>query len=761
MLPSLTTATPRECKAKAASLFITATTIVLIAALIGCSSSSPTRATEFPVPDNILLSPAEIVSLDIGDNQAFTATPQNAKKATITEPVSFASSDTSVITIAGNGLACAGSWDSLSNPQICTPGRVGVAQITATTKGVSSPPTIVYVHQHIDSITVSPISTTPTDFTTPTDCGLDPSVVGLSKDQSAAFQATAFNRGRDITSTVGTFTWQTLNADVAAITAATMSSPIAGLLTGQAKLTAHTPGRTSIFASVSNVNSMPLEFTTCPVQSITLTANGSTTGPVVVKKGTSTSITPTVVDTQGNAITGVPLTWCSSDPASVSVVSNNCSTNTRTTVSASTPLAGGGSVLAACIPPTCNIGIQPMMPIYPASAIQVVATLGTSTTAQATTVLVSTTDCDHIPGVTTGCNTAVLPIDTSKNTIGNPVSLPTTPNSLLFNPQGSKAFLGTNSGLFGTRGLMVLNTSSTPSVSAHIKAAPGKVLAVAPDGNRVIVSDTADTPNQVFVVDTSTSTVVPLQITGATVAAFSPDNLKAYILSGSTLYVYSTVETLKSFPLNAAARDVSFLSNGTFAYLAGGDPAGVSVRSVCNNDPASSPTVSTPAVPTFIRGLPDGNVLAVDSPGVDVIAPNITGPTLPSLCPPTVTNTIASFNLGQGSFVASQLLVSADGERAYVVPSNLPSVLVFQIPSRTSPFAISLAGNALPIQATLTIDGNFLYVAASDGTVHVLDTQAATDVQQLTLPISSESQPNGLCTGVSFVCKPNLIAAKP
>jgi hypothetical protein len=768
MLPLPTTATHREPKARVASLLIATMLFILAAGLCGCSSTSPTRTTEFPVPANIALSPAEVVSLDIGATQSFTATPQNAKKATITEPVSFASSNTAVVTIANNGLACAGSWNSLSNPQICTPGRVGVAQVTANTKGVSSPPTIVYVHQHIDSITVSPVTATLKDFTSLTDCRLGVGVIGLSKDQSAAFQAAAFSRGVDITASVGAFTWQSLNANVAVITAATLNAPVAGLLTGQAKVTAHTPGRTSMFASVSNVNSMPVDFTTCPVQSITLMVNGSTTGPVVVKKGTSTPITPTVLDTQDNTITGIPLTWCSSNPASVSVGgttsvsgSNNCGTNMGTSVSASTPLTGGASIMASCTPPSCNIGLQPVLPIYPQNAIQVVVTPGTSTTAQITTVFVSTTDCDNMPGITTGCNTAILPIDTTKNAVGSPISLPATPNSLLFNRQGTKAFLGTNSGLFGTRGLMVVNASGSPaSLSGFIKAAPGKVLAVAPDGNRVIVSDTADSPNQVFVVDTSSNTTVTLQIAGATAADFSPDGLKAYILTGNTLYVYSTVEPLKSIVLSATPRDVSFLSNGTFAYLAGGDPAGVSVRAVCD-DSAASPAVSTPATPPLIRGLPDGNVLAVDSPGVDLITPGIITPaTLPNLCPPSVSNTRESFNLGQGSFVASQLFVSADGARAYVVPSNLASVLVFNISSRTS-FAISLAGNAIPIQATLTLDGNFLYVAASDGTVHVLDTQTATDVQQLTLPVSSESQPNGLCTGVTVACKPDLIAAKP
>jgi trimeric autotransporter adhesin len=759
MLVFPTTPTRDESIAKVASLPVVTVLLILAGVLCGCGGS-PTRATEFPVPANVVLSPAEILSLDIGATQMFTGTPQNARKVALVEPISFSSSNTAVMTIANNGNACAGSWDSLSNPQVCTPGPVGVAQVTASAKGVSSPPTLVFVHQHVDSIKVTSITPSLTDFTSLTDCGLGTGVSGLSKDQNTAFQAAAFSRGVDITSTVGTFTWQTLNPNVVSITTATLSSPVAGLLPGQAKVTAHTPGRTSIFASVSNVNSMPFDFTTCPVQRITLSANGSTAGPVVIKKGTSTPITPTVVDTQGTTITGIPLTWCSSDPAAVSVGSNNCSTNTGATVSAGTPLIGGGSVMASCTPPSCNIGLQPVLPIYPENALQVVVTPGGSTAAQATSVFVSTTDCDTIPGITTDCNTAILPIDTSKNTVGSPIRLPATPNSLLFNRQGTKAFLGTNSGLFGTRGLMVVNASSSPaSVSGFIKAAPGKVLAVAPDGNRVIVSDTVDTPNQVFIVDTSGSTVT-LQIAGATAADFSRDGLKAYILSGDSLFVYSTVAPLKSIALSAAAKDVSFLSNGSFAYLAGGDPAGVSVQAVCDDSAASSPTLSTPAPPPFIRGLPDGNVLAVDSPGVDLITVSTTPIAPPQGCPPTVSNARESFSFGQGSFVAKQLLVSADGARAYVIPGNLASVLVFNISSRTS-FGILIAGNATPVQATLTLDGNFLYIAASDGTVHVLDTQTATDVQQLTLPLSSETQPNGLCTGVPVACKPNLIAARP
>ena len=106
--------------------------LILIAALPGCGGSS-SKPVGFPVPASILLSPASTASIDLGGTQSFTATAQNNNKQTITTPISFQSSNTAVLTIASNGLACAGTWDSLSAPQVCTPGQVGNAQVTAIT----------------------------------------------------------------------------------------------------------------------------------------------------------------------------------------------------------------------------------------------------------------------------------------------------------------------------------------------------------------------------------------------------------------------------------------------------------------------------------------------------------------------------------------------------------------------------------------------------------------------------------------------------
>lgn len=700
----------------------------LLAGLPGCSSSSPVHTVTYPVPASIAISPGPYLSMEIGTNQAFSPSIFNSAKTAITEPVTYQSSNTAVVTVSATGLACAGSWDSLSAPTICTPGTVGVTQVTATAQGVSSPPTTVYVHQHVDKIAVSflqmPNQPPPTN-----PC--------FSVGQIADYQATAYSNGVDITPTVGVFTWQSQQANVA-----TLNSTVPALLPGQVQVTAKVPGLTSLFATIGTVNSLPIAFTTCPVQSITLAVTTSTS--------TSKTITPTVFDTLGTEITGVPLTWSSSNPGSVSVSSSGGASGSAS--------GGGASIIASCTPPTCNIGFLPSLPIYPENVVNVF--VPPSGTTQTSTVYVSSTGC----GTTDGCFSTVVPITAPANTVGNSVILAATPNSLISNGQGSTAYLGTNSGLFGTVGLAMLNTST--NALSQLVSVPGKVLAVSPDGSKVIISDTSpeDGPNHVFVLDTTTNTSPTFQITGATAADFSPDSLKAYIVAGSNLYIYSKVDGLRTLALAAPANDVSFLSEGAFAYVAGGAPSSLSVWRTCDNGRAD--TVAVPVVPTFIKTLPGAaqllpsdtpatfHLLALAPPDLDIVSVNTT----PSGCTPPLTDgPVASFNLGQ-NFVPKQLIISQDGSTAYVITSNLSSILAFNIPGQTSS-AYSLVGNPLPLSAALTADGTLLYVGASDGTVHVVSTVAGGDIKQIPFP-------QGLCqnsAGLPFpiTCNPDLIAVKP
>ena len=703
-----------------------AVSIVLLAmSWAGCSGGNSISTTPAPVPTVVNLTPTPQVSMDLGTFQTFTATADSGANTTITTPITFNSSNTAVVTISSGGLACAGTWNSLSNPQICTPGGAGVAQITATAgNGVTSPPTTVYVHQHIDHVEITPV-TPPTN-----PC--------FTKGTSFLYQANAFSgSGTDITATVGKFGWTSLNTNVA-----TASNSSTSLFANQAEIKAVTPGTTSLFASIGNANSVPIPLITCPVQSIELTVNGGLGNDFTLSSGGSATVTTTIIDSLGNTITGVPLTWSSSESALVGVTSSGAISGSSS--------GAGASIIASCTPPTCNIGFQPSLPIYPESAIGVSVAPATTSTGTASTVYVASTGC----GTTANCVSKVVPIAISTNTVGDGANLPATPNSLIFDHAGTRVFMGTSLNLLGSKGLMVVDFSASSPAVTQFNTVPGKVLAVSPDGNRVIVSDTQDSPQRVFVFSTANNSSVSLPISGATAADFSPDSLKAYIVAGSTLYVYSTQDSLQSIALAGAANDVSFAAVGAFAYVAGGATSpGVTAWTTCTNGPAG--TLNTPGTAIFIQALVHNDqLLAVDPPWMDII----TADTTPVGCPPTVTSSVTSVNLGQGSFTPTQFIVAPNSQTAYLLASDRPAVMVYDVTNRSTA-GITLAGSALPIQASLTPDGRSLYVAASDGMVHVLDTLSRADILQISFPLGLCGPASG--TTGTFTCNPDLIAVRP
>jgi hypothetical protein len=741
--------------------------VLLILGLTACSSGSGTSPTSFPTPAIISLTPATNASIESGQMLTFTASPKDKSGTAVTTPVEYVSTNTSVITVADNGDACAGTWDSLSTPQVCTAGPVGTAQVYATAKGVSSPPTTVYVHQHIDNIQISlvPGQNLPGYF------GTGPGQVNcLSVGAVFNYQAAAFSRGTDITSSVGSFTWQAANSSVVKL-----NSTVSGLPLNQVQVTASVPGMTPLSASVGTTTGVPLNFTTCPVQSIALSVSGTSGDSVVVAQGSTPTVSATVVDTAGMTITSAPLAWNSSSPLVVTVPATGTVTGTTITDKATTPLQGGAAVTASCSPPTCNVGILPSMPIYPTSAIDFLVTAGKAGASD--TIWVSSTGC----GTTNGCVSTMTPITVPANTVGTPITLPATPNSLLIEPKGTSTFLGTDLGLLRTRGLMVLNASSTTSAVTSFPSTPGKVLAVSPDGTMAVVSDTKDTPVETFLFNcsgspcgnSSTSTVLP--ITGATAAAFSPDSLKAYIVAGSNLYVYSTQDALQTVPLAAPASDVAFLPNGMFGYLAGGSAAGVSFLPTCY-DPTLASALGSVAVAGAHRilALPNGlsgqippdvlapSLLVVAPPNVQTVAVGIAGD---NGCPAprgglTVTNTVnPAINLGQGSFNPTQILISSDGASVYIVTSNLSAIVVFNTASQT-PSTMALSGNAIPVSAALSPDNSRLYVGGNDGLVHVLDTTTGLDTTQITFLKSFCEDSAGNPAQVAS-CLPDLIAARP
>jgi hypothetical protein len=788
--------------------------------LPACGGKKPGGASTFPA--KITLNPAVSLSLQLGGTVVFSASAQNGVNGNISPTFTFTSSNPGILDISPSGFACAGSWNAPFF-NVCTPAAEGVAMVTASALGQTSPPTMVFVHPPIDNIQISvvppvnsPPPACPTQVALPLACKLEFNGNAanhcLSQNQSQTLQATAFSRGVDITAAVGPFTWSQANSNVVTITPIVTTS--SNVVTNQATVVSNTPGQTQVIASAAGVSSQPFSAETCLVQCIALEV-GSNIGQTgfITNKGTPEIINATAVDVQGCIVPTPSLTWTSSAPAALTAgsVATGCSGATSCTIGTAQP--GAAAITASCTPPTCNIGfplvpagVPPLFvpqPVYPVTAISGLVTGA----AVSTSVLASSQDCYSNPV----CSVALYDISTTKNLASSPSTMTTPPNSLIFDQAGDKAYAGSQ---FGALLITSANLGSTttspfttlPSAATTLGVVTGRVLAVSPNGNLAVFSDTVSTPNQVYVVNTgnSATTTTPLNINGATTAAFAPDNSKAFILGngGNTLYVYSTLQALQTFSLTGPANAVAFSSTGAFALLAGGssDPSTLAIYNTCDNSkayltlpPPPAVTQPLPGPPIFLKMVPAGSApagnasipilfqsdlsnldvfLGIDSTGIDVIATTTTTPLTPSattLCPLqqiTYATEVAStgppfyplhINLQRGTFHPINFFVSPDGTQVYIVTSD-QGVLIYSFNTQ-SVNAIPLSGGAAPVAADMTVDGTLLYVAGTDGILHELNIALALDVMEI--PFSQLPNSTSNFCFQNFTCSLNLVAVKP
>lgn len=741
----------------------------LVCALVGCaflfSCSSPTSTTvtTFPVPASVSLSPSPNVSLEVGKFVPLTAAAHDSTGASVTETFTFQSSNPSVVTVANNGIACAGAWDSLTAPVVCTPGSTGTAQVTAVANGVTSPPVTVYVHQHVTRVVIQPVPGQPATLS-PTCLTRDANHLG---PESMLFEAVAYagtSGTIDITPSVGQFSWSSTTAagQTSTSSSVSLSFPGPNAPLNQEVATAALPGVSSIFATVGGVTSQPLQFTTCLVQSIGLAlAPGSSVS--LGSGSTAATVNATVTDSIGMDVTGIPLTWTSSYPHAVTATGAAGSTVFGGIGTVTGSITGQAAVTVSCTPPSCNGGISPSMPIYPTAALPFHVT---STTAPPTpSVFVTTTGC---AGTTLSCTTRVIPLTESSTatfTVGAPVNLPVSPNSFVTGKTSGTSYLGVDSTAagFSNQGLMIFSGSSVSQAGPVF----GRVLAISPDSQTVILSDTIDSPSRVNICKNCASlhTIVPIFLPNATAAAFSPDGLKAYIVSGSScpgtastgcLLVYSQVDAPQFIQLSAVPTDAAFIGNGSAGYVAESNQT--AFLPTCGPSTAASlGSVSLGA--QYLRPLPDGmSLLALTPPVVQTMTATITGPQqVPQnvsgcLAPRGVlnlTNTPGpSSNLGTGPFVPKQFFLSRDGSIAYILAQTMsggsfPFIIALNVQTGASS-QISLSGGAVPLSAGISPGGDQLLVGADDGQVHVIETATGVDTQQVQLTFANNTS---LCIG--------------
>jgi uncharacterized protein YjdB len=672
--------------------FLLALGLIIVIGISGCGGGSSSTTTTGPTmtvsPTSLSMNFGQFVQLtptilDANGTQIFTLTP------------TYASNDANVAVSTG-GLVCAGTWDSLTAPTVCQATNVAAATgaIITVTAGSLTVTVPVSLHNRIARVTLT--------------AAAGPACASQGATQQ--FTAQAFD---SINPTVpltnpGTFTYSSTDATVATVDATN------GLAT------AVQPGSVKISASLNSVFSLPITLTDCAPASITLSPT-SFTGAV----SASQQLTATVVDTVGNPITGVALTYSSSQVTVAGVTSSGF---------ISAVGAGSAGVIASCSPPTCNKGAAANVPVYS----NLVST--TVTGSSATTV--------YVTGAT---STTIVPIDATTNVAGTAITIPVINNSqpvinsLVFDKSGSTAYIGTNT-------VLIPLNPATNALGTTL-AVPGKVLAISPDSKKVIVADQTPTAPQTFVVDVATSTFAKLGITTVSTAAdFSADSLKAYIVSNgnATLSIFSPVLPFQALTLNAAANDVTFLSQGSLGYLAGGTANSITARATCDNSLVS--TVGTTATPLLIKSNFDSSrVFGVDGSRVyDVTVSNIATPANGN-CPPTASNSLNTVLFGS-TVTPKQMILTSDGVHMYVT-NDSNKVLTYNAATRTTS-SITLQNSATATTTGgATLDGAQVYVGAlGSNDVHRIDVNAGTDAQQIAVTLKDSA---------GAAVSPDFVAVRP
>ena len=491
----------------------------------------------------------------------------------------YGTTNNQLVDISPTGNICAGTWNrntgggiadytycNAPNPLPATSGLpYGVAYITASADSVTSNPVAVYVHAPVTSV----------NLVGPSGCQSQGAVAQL--DASAYYD---LNGTQTLLCSPNSTSVPTCESSIGTLTFNVGTSSVATINSTTNQITAEQPGTTVITASIAGSGSSAGYFSTCPPASISMTlANGSTSG--IVAQGAAQNLTTTVLDTKGNQITGLSLTYQSTNPIDVSVASSAIATS----------FPGTASLNAVCQPATCNPA--------PINEIGLNGT-GLSISSNPVTITVPGTASQFAWFASPGQSQYFVPIELLTGTVGSNVKLPYVPNSMVMDRTGSSLYFGS------PRELMSYSTSSN-TLSKQDPSAPGVVLAVSPNNSQLLINDQA---RQLFYLYNAAAGGFTTFGGMGAAAAWTPDSDTLYIVDNAELNTPSTCSTL----LIAGHTDTLYVYNvntGWSTYPLPPSPLPDQARPSCSTVPnsvmpltAQIPAVMVPGVGAYMRGVP-------------------------------------------------------------------------------------------------------------------------------------------------------------
>ncbi len=606
------------------------------------------------------------ISLSYGQVGTLTAgSGKDCTGATVSVgTLSYGTSDINNADVSPSGQVCAGRWNRLTDSGVapystCIPtNQSEVATMTASASGLASSNAVqVYIHPVVTSV------------------GLDTTATGggpvdgcVSQFKTAQLDATAYvtnSQGAtqlycaptpnsanvpDCSTNIGHLSYAAQTTSAASGSSAT--NPVVSI-DQNGVATAMQPGSAVITASISGTSSSAGFFYTCPPQKIVLAANGNSS--VTVTPNTPQPTTATVIDTKGVNITGVPVTYTSTDQRTIGVSSTGSITST---------FPGSSSVYAVCAPGLCN----------PSPINQIGVNDNGTPIASNTINVISPGTASSFLWLASPRSLYFTALDLSQNTTGTPVRMPYIPNSMVLDQTGTSLYFGSY------RELMIYSAASN-TLTKEDTTVPGVVLAVSPTNNEVLINDQDRQIFYLYQPATSGSTTTGgTGSTGSTGtpasiitqyggigqrATFSPDGTTVYIVGTAqdpnnpsarinTLFVYNSFTGWSTEKLDATnGTSVANCPAGNVGVPGGATDLNSTYNTFCSPDLA----LAVPQVGAFLSGqnttargyCPDTRQTPIDNYPSAV-------PPLAAVPPSTTPTTLVGYG-----FAADHLASTTDG----------------------------------------------------------------------------------------------------